>query len=187
VQSKKPLEWLVEVNYTGQTDFNQAMNRMIARARGDWIVSVQDYIALPENALEYIQTLPPALYTFPVGKLQPDDSIKWDWRAHRQGDIHWQEWEICFGAAPRQWLIDIGGFYEALDRGWGFDNVNVGYRAFLAKYPIRCDPAIKAVAIDHDALNVPSFKDRRDPALHNERLDAFFKGERVTDVEKYLV
>ena len=182
IKDQEPLEWLVEINVTGKTDFNQAMNKMIARAKGDWIVSVQDYITIAPGALEYIANLEPAFYTFPV---KHDDT--WDWRKSRNGDIGWQEWEICFGAAPRQWLIDIGGFDEQLDQAWGFDNVNVGFRAHQAGYPMKCDNNIESYGLDHDALNLASFKDRRDPTLHNNRLNDFKRGEKVNDVEKYLV
>lgn len=184
----KPVEWLVEINVSGQTDFNQAMNKMIARAKGDWIVSVQDYIAIPDNALEYISQLEPAFYTFPIGKvLSDEDSPRWDWRAAESRPINFMEWEICFGAAPRQALIDIGGFDEQLDQAWGFDNVNVGYRAYKAGYKMLCDNTIKAIAFDHDAVMSHPLKDRRDPALHNKRLADFDRGEKVTDIQKYIV
>lgn len=160
---------------------------MIARAKGDWIVSVQDHIAIPDNALEHIASLEPAFYTFPIGKVIEDgDEPRWDWRKHRHGDIHWQEWEICFGAAPRAWLIEIGGFDEQLDQAWGFDNVNVGLRADLAGFPMRCDNTIPAIAFDHDAKGEISFRERRDETLHNKRLNDFRRGERVSDIAKYL-
>lgn len=187
-QTRQDFEWLVEINTSGKTDFNQSMNKMIARAKGDWIVSVQDFIAIPDNALEYIATLEPAFYTFPVGKIiEEGDEIKWDWRASSTRPANFMEWEICFGAAPRQALITIGGFDEALDEGWGFDNVNVGFRAEQAGYNIICDNSIKAVAIDHDAFMEHPLKKFRDPTLHNYRLDCFRRGETVQDIHKYMV
>lgn len=178
----------MEVNVSGQTDFNQSMNKMIARAKGDWIVSVQDYIAIPDNALEYISTLEPAFYTFPVGKiLNEGDSPRWDWRAAESRPINFMEWEICFGAAPRRALIDIGGFDEELDKAWGFDNVNVGFRAEQAGYKLLCDSSIKAVAIDHDAFMEHPLKNKRDSALHNRRINEFQQGAKVKDIHKYMV
>jgi GT2 family glycosyltransferase len=185
-KQRVPYDWLVSVNTSGKTDFNQAMNRMIGQAKDGWIVSVQDFIEIPEGSLEQISRLKPAFYTFPVGK-SVDMGIKWDWRVHKEGQIHWQEWEICFGAAPRDWLVNIGGFDERLDEAWGFDNVNVGLRAFLAGYPIECNPDIKAVADDHDSFMEHPLKERRDPKLHNERLNAFHRGEKVNDIHKYCV
>lgn len=164
------------------------MNRMIARAHGEWIISVQDFIEIPEGALDYIASLEPAFYTFPVGKISADsDEPRWDWRISKDGDIHWQEWEICFGAAPREWLIAIGGFDEQLDQAWGFDNVNVGFRAYEAGYPLKCDPTLRAIALDHDAFMPHPLKAQRDPALHNRRLDEFRRGQQVRDIFKYMV
>jgi len=187
-QTFQDFEWLVEINTSGKTDFNQSMNKMIARAKGEIIVSIQDYIAIPDNALEYIANLPPAFYTFPVGKvLQDGDVPVWDWRAAESRPVNFMEWEICFGSAPRQALIDIGGFDEALDEAWGFDNVNVGQRAELDGYKILCDNTIKAIAIDHDLLMRHPLKHLRDEALHNQRIDMFRRGERINHIAKYMV
>lgn len=187
-QTHKDFEWLVEINTSGTTDFNQSMNKMIARAKGDWIVSIQDFIAVPENALEYIARLPLGFYTFPVGKVLTDnDSPRWDWRMAESRPINFMEWEICFGAAPRQYLLDIGGFDEELDKAWGFDNVNVGFRAERAGYTLQCDNSLPAVAIDHDAFMEHPLKNKRDTALHNQRLNFFRSGGIVQDVQKYMV
>ena len=187
-QTFKDFEWLVEINTSGKTDFNRSMNKMIARAKGDIIVSVQDYIAIPDNALEYISKLEPAFYTFPVGKIrQEGDKPVWDWRAVESRPVNFMEWEICFGCAPRQSLIDIGGFDEVLDLAWGFDNVNVGQRAELDGHKILCDNNIKAVAIDHDFFMEHPLKHLRDEALHNQRIDMFRRGKRINHIEQYMV
>ena len=179
-QTFKDFEWLVEVNTSGETDFNQAMNKMIKRAKGDIIVSVQDFIAIEPTALEKIVELEPAFYTFPVGKiLEEGETPTWDWRHAGSRDLSFTEWEICFGAAPREWLVDIGGFDEVLDQAWGFDNVNVGMRASLAKYPMKCNSDIVSVALDHDAFMEHPLKHKRDETLHNARLDDFRQGKTI--------
>ena len=159
------------------------MNRMIRRARGELIVSVQDFIHIPEDGLQKFWDAyqeKPGFYTAPVGKIiEPLDTPQWDWRVDKNGDIHWQEWEICFGAAPRKDLVAIGGFDEELDKAWGFDNVNTAYRAHLAGHPFYCMSDNKSVAIDHDALMDHPLKQYRDEKLHNERLDFFAKGGTI--------
>lgn len=109
-----------------------------------------------------------SFFTAPVGKIQGDD-IKWDWRTERE-EIDWKEWEIDYGAARKEHLFNIGGFDEALDEYWGFDNVNVGLRAELGGYKFRCLPRNKAVAIDHEAIEPHPFRELRNPNFHNERL-----------------
>lgn len=190
-QTFKDFEWLVEINWTGETDFNEAMNRMIGRARGELIVSVQDYIAIPEDGLEYFWDAyveKPGFYTAPVGKIiNEDDDPEWDWRVHKDGPIAWNEWEICWGSAPRKALIDIGGFDEILDTAWGFDNVNTAYRAHLKGYEFYCLHDNKAVALDHDAMMEHPLKYRRDPELHQKRLDYFFKGGTCDCIDRHLL
>ena len=174
---------MIEVNTSGETDFNQAMNRMINRAKGEIIVSVQDFIGIQETALEEITKLDPAFYTYPVGKIEKEgDTPRWDWRKEESRDVNFMEWEICFGSAPREWLKQIGGFDEVLDEAWGFDNVNAGLRASLAGYPLKCINTITAVALDHDAFMEHPLKHKRDLVLHNSRLDDFRQGVSINYV-----
>lgn len=182
-QTFKDFEWLVEVNWNGEVDLNTAMNRMVRRAKGEYIVSVQDWIRLPETALEdFVKALDSekAFYTAPVGKVDKwGEEPRWDWRAHRSptDELNFMEWEICCGACPKAALVEIGGFDEELDKHWGFDNVNAGLRAQLAGYKIRCLPHIKAVAIDHDKKEKHPFRGKQNAEFHNERLNIIRKGE----------
>ena len=45
-QTFTSFEWLVDINYTGKHDLNASYNRLIKRAKGELIVSLQDYIYL---------------------------------------------------------------------------------------------------------------------------------------------
>lgn len=173
-QTFTSFEWLTEINVSGKPDLNAAYNRMLRRAKGDIIVSVQDNIALEPTALESIVTLQPHFWTFQLTNVN-------DWRKGETRRAGEYDWEIDFGSAPRQALFDIGGFDETLDEGrWGFDNVNVGFRAWLAGHEIWVNPSIKATGIDHER---DSFRDLRDPTYHNWRLQQFRMGERIN----YLV
>lgn len=165
----------MEVNCTGQVDFNKAMNRMLRRAQGELVVSVQDYIDIEPTGLEQFWTAHrknPGFYTAPVGKMV-DDGVKWDWRKHREYECTWNEWEIDYGSAPLAALKDIGGFDETLDDYWGFDNVNVGYRAFVRGYKFYNLQKNVAHAVDHDSFMVHPFRELRNPQFHNERLQGF--------------
>jgi len=106
-QTFKDFEWLVDVNWTGEVDLNQSLNRLIRRAKGELIVFVQDYVELPPDALqsfwEAYQTKP-TFYTVPVSKYD-EESQEWDWRAKKEGAIDWRDWEIDCGSAPRSALV----------------------------------------------------------------------------------
>lgn len=176
-QTFQDFEWLVDVNYTGKVDFNQAMNRLIYRAEGDLIVSIQDYITITPTTLATFWELHrehPAFYTAPVIK-----EGKEDWRVKGVGKCDWTDWEIDLGSAPRKALVEIGGFDEELDQYWGFDNVNVGLRADMAGWDIICTNKAAGHAFDHDAVMAHPFRELRNPTFHNARLDQIRQGCRL--------
>lgn len=187
-QTFKDFEWLTELNYTGVYDFNAAMNRMLRRAKGELIVSFQDYTKVLPDYLEKwwnaYQLHPRAFMTAPIGKvdnLNYAGDTKWDWRAYRNDetktirDCGWDCWEIDNGAAPLAALKEIGGFDEALDGAWSGDNVNVGCRAQIAGYEFKCLFDNPGLAYDHDAHMPHPFRDAFDGRLNTKRM-AMFRG-----------
>lgn len=179
-QTLQDFEWLVEVGI-GRHDLNAAYNRMLRRAKGELVVSLQDFIKVESDYLEQFwnayQANPDTFFTAPVGKSQQEDfggEIKWDWRAHG-GKARWDAWEIDSGAAPLHALKQIGGFDEALDGHWSSDNVNVGCRAELAGFTFMNLPQIKAIAYDHDAFIEHPFRGSFDGRFNNQRM-AMFRG-----------
>lgn len=176
-QTFQDFEWLVEVGLrnTEGSDLNAAYNRMLRRAKGELVVSVQDYIKIPVDGLERFWEAyrnESAFYTAPVGKVQDvGGEPEFDWREVPEADCNWQRWEIDYGAAPLDALKYIGGFDERLDECWGFDNVNVGFRAHREGYDFYNLPDNKAVAWDHDEFLDHPHRDKRNPDLHQELLD----------------
>lgn len=161
-QTFTDFEWLVEVGlhdhgFTLPSD----MNKMLRRATGDIIVSLQDCIYLKPNALERIAALDhtKTAYTYPVGKFKLWDlkraDITWDWRKHmRPGGalIDPSRLELDFGSAPLQMFKDIGGYDEDYCNGWSFDNVEIALRADAAGYELKVMSDIRGEAIDHDDI-----------------------------------
>lgn len=186
-QTFKDFEWLTEIGLD-KHDLNSAYNRMLKRAQGDLVVSLQDYMLIRSDFLQKwwdaYEANPKAFMTAPVGKvdnLQYSGEIKWDWRAYRNDETtnirpcEWNCWEIDNGAAPLDALKAIGGFDEALDGYWSADNVNVGCRAQLAGYEFKCLFDNPAVAYDHDAHIPHPFRDSFDGTFNTKRM-AMFKG-----------
>ena len=182
-QTFKDFEWLVDINWTGEHDLNASLNRLLKRSRGEIVVILQDYIKIEPDALQrLVDTFKGNFTTYPVGKTDTLDysgQVKWDWRKHNIKEIHWQQWEIDFGACPRDALVSIGGFDEELDRYWSCDNVNVGCRADLAGYKFECI-GITAIAYDHDAFIEHPFRKNYNPNFNNERMDLFRRGLKLT-------
>lgn len=183
----KDYEWIIERHDPKDPpDFNAAMNRAIKKAKGELIVFLQDYIKIPSWGLRkfwkaYDEELN-VFWTSPVGKTLDDQLIEWDWRKHASRDCNFMEWEIDWAAAPKNALVEIGGFDEKLDKHWGFDNVNVGFRAVISGYKIKCLSENFAVAYDHNEVMEHPYQKLRSPNFHNERLDEIRLGKQI----KYL-
>lgn len=182
-QTFKDFEWITDINWSGESDLNASLNRCIRRAKGELIVFLQDYIEIEPEGLQRFwdayQKDPKVLFTAPVGKKKLL-GINWDWRKYREYDCNWMEWEIDWGACGRNILYEVGGFDEVLDEAWGFDNVSLGFRADLIGYKFANLKDNKAVAYDHDAHIKHPFREKRDPMLHNRRLDQFRMGEKIS-------
>lgn len=176
-------EWLVDLNWSGKVDFNKASNRLLKRSQGELIVFVQDYVELPPDALEYFwkaHQLQKAFYTAPVSKYD-DDGEEWDWRAKKEGEIDWREWEIDCGSAPRDALFEIGGFDEYLDAYWGYDNPNVALRAEMEGYKFYNLPDIRARAYDHNKHKKHEFRHLQNQDKANIRLEMIRSGDIIID------
>lgn len=183
-QTFRDFEWITDLNWTGESDLNASLNRCVRRASGELIVFLQDYIEIKPEGLQKFwdayQKDRRVLYTAPVGKKKRFGRVDWDWRKYREYDCNWQEWEIDWGACAKSILYEVGGFDEVLDEAWGFDNVSVGLRADLIGYKFANIKDNLAVAYDHDAHIRHPFRAKRDPMLHNRRLDQFRMGEKIS-------
>lgn len=185
-QTFKDFEWLTEINWTGKHDLNASYNRLIKRASGELIVSLQDYIKIGPDALQKLwdvyETDKNTFFTCPVGKTNEKDfsgSILWDWRVNRETPVDWRMWEIDFGACPKEALYKIGGFDEEIDGYWSMDNVNVGLRADLVGYKFKCLYDIQGIAFNHDAFIEHPFRKNYEPIWCNMRMDDFRQGLKI--------
>ena len=174
-QTFQDFEWLVEVGIPNKGhDLNAAYNRMLRRAKGELVVSLQDYTTIAPDGLqrfwEGYKENPDTFFTAPVGKTLDWKEIKYDWRENKEAKMDWQRWEIDWGAAPLEALKKIGGFDEALDEFWSCDNVNVGKRASMHGYKFMNLPDNKAVAYDHDKVETHPFRKNYNPDFNNERM-----------------
>ena len=180
-QTFKDFEWLVEVGIPENGhNLNASYNKMLKRAKGELVVSLQDYIRIPDDGLDqfwdaYLKN-PNVFYTAPVGKTLDWKNIKWDWRTSEGAKMDWTMWECDWASAPLKALQKIGGFDEVLDKYWSFDNVNVGLRAEMAGYKFSCLRENKAIAYDHDKDFKHPFRQNYNPQFHNERLDEIRRG-----------
>lgn len=185
-QTFRDFEWIVDLNWTGKHDLNAADNRCIKRAKGELLVSIQDYTKIEPDALQRIweayQKDKDTFFTFPVGKVDNEEysgEPKWDWRTSPQAQMDWRGWEMDFGACPKDAMYKIGGFDEEIDGVWAGCNLNVACRADLAGYKFKCIPDIRGIAFDHDAHEPHPFRADYKPLLVNMRMDEFRNGTKI--------
>lgn len=191
-QTFDSFEWLIEINYSGTHDLNASYNRMLKRAKGELIVSLQDYIKVAPSYLQKMwdayKDNPNTFFTAPVGKVENLDfkpPAKWDWRAYTDGKnekympAQWDCWEIDSGACPKDLIFAIGGFDEELDKDWSCDNLNVGKRASLAGYKFMNIFGNPAIAYDHDAFITHPFRKNFKPIFNDMRMKEFEKGLKI--------
>lgn len=187
-QTFQDFEWLVEINYSGKHDLNQAWNSMLKRAKGELIVFYEDYTKINPDGLqkfwEAYKNHPDTMFTAPLGKtkhkqfLHEDTELKWDWRLYRLGEIKYDECEMDWGASPIKILKEIGGFDERLDQFWSLDNVSVCKRADMLGYKFRNINNL-AVAYDHDAFIEHPFRKDYKPALSNMIMDDYKENPKL--------
>jgi glycosyltransferase involved in cell wall biosynthesis len=84
---------------------------------------------------------------FPIGKL-----LKTNVRINNKGlryTNHPYDFEQNFGAIPRHIIDDLGGWYEFMDEGLGFDNTEFAWRALKKGYTILVDETNCVTGISH--------------------------------------
>jgi hypothetical protein len=161
-QTFTDFEWLVEVGLRNRgfmlpTD----LNKMLARAKGDRIVMLQDCISILPNALERINALPNNMITFPVGQtLKMDEAVEWDWRVDEAGMIPPEAWEADFACAPTEAFFEVGGYDERYNQGWSWDNVEIAYRIRATGRLQYCYPGIRGISLKHDQMRENPFRNK---------------------------
>ena len=177
-QTFQDFEWLVEVGLPNKNghDLNKAYNRMLRRAQGEIVVSVQDYIELqPDSIKMFCRAYEEGkrFCTAPVGKVKGinygTNQIKWDWRKSGKVDIEFRDWEIDFACGSLSAIKDVGGFDEKMDGWWGFDNVNLAYRLSLHGEKFYNLPDNKAVVLDHNLFTKHPFSDKINKKMYAKR------------------
>lgn len=152
-----------------------ANNTALERSSGQLLVFLQDFIVLPEDGIEQLVLLhrknpdaliaPVDMYVAP--RIKPDiDSEDWfNGETNVLGEFIRQnirikneglrftenpyDFEQNYGAIPVKVAKALGGWWEFLDFGLGYDNTIIAYMALQAGYKILLDETNIAICIDH--------------------------------------
>lgn len=186
-QTVQDFEWLTEIGIPEKGyDIARALNRMLRRAKGEWIVMLQDYIKIEPDGLERFLKIADSkkLYTGAVGKTLDWKDVKWDWRksgAFRE--VEYMRWEADWGFGPLQAFMDVGGYEEEYDQFWSNENVEIAYRMSKLGYRFYVMPKNKAVHYDHDKIFKHPFRSRYNPTFHSARLQDIEMGNRPVKLD----
>jgi len=183
-QTFQDFEWLVEIGIPEKgCDLSAAWNRMLRRAKGEWIVLLQDYIKIPKDGLErFIRNLEDqSLFTGSVGKASnlKYEEPEWDWRNYgKTKEVDYMHWEADWAIAPKKAFFDVGGFNEEYDQFWSSENVEIAFRMSKIGYKFFVMPNNRAVQYDHDKAFKHPFREKFCPEFHNANLDDIRMGKK---------
>ena len=138
---------------------NKLYNKMIEKARGDLIVSVQDFTSFLPDSLErflYYFEKDPTSIVSGVGNKYTDDTFTTQvWQDPREVGGGFQpcpfsDIEGNFCAVPKSALYEVGGFDERLDKWAGMDWFSTLARIKLSgKYKFFLDQSNKSFSVVH--------------------------------------
>lgn len=178
-QTYKNWEWLVgskidphikeaiwvEDNFSGGIwTLNRIYNKLIKKAHGKIIMSLQDWIWIhPDTIQKFIDDFEQMgdIIISGVGdqyeKLdewgKPQVKIWSDPRRNNQYGSFYEifpqdvEWNLC--ALPKKFLLEVGGFDEALDKYYGMDGYQVNARMDVLKHQFYIDQGIESLTLRH--------------------------------------
>lgn len=152
-QTFQDFEWLPRLSIPKEmSDLSYQTNKALEEAKGGIIVFLQDYIEIPEDALQKIvdlYQLSHDAFTFPMVKGGTED-----WRKVSTNNqiVDSSCWEIDFGCARKVDIDEAGGFCELYDQGFGWENVDLACRMRKNGVIFRVNTDIVGTGVDHDAI-----------------------------------
>lgn len=158
--------WVPDEFELGYWTVNRIYNKLIAEAKGELIVSWQDWTYAKPDALEkfwYHYQEHKNYFVSGVGNKYQSDS--WDvmtWKDSRERDdqgafypCYFNDIEGNFSAWPKKALYDVGGFDEKLDMmGYGMDVYGMLERVnALGTYDFYLDQTNKSYSLEHERVD----------------------------------
>lgn len=146
---------------------NKALNAAVRASSGDVIVSVQDFIWLPPEALHRLTGLSVLLgedymitgvgdqyqsvdkWGMPTGRVWSDPRKQYPFKT---GDCEPFDIEENFCLYTRKGLEEVGGWDEGLDKGFAMNNTSVVERMSECGYKFYLDTTLEIRAVSHGRL-----------------------------------
>lgn len=143
---------VIQAPKTGNpSNLNASTNIGLRSITTPYVIFYQDFIDLPKNCFRKLMDL--ANPYFFITTCTPNYDGTNDIRYTGSDDIHPcppNHWEINVGMAPMAALRAIGGFEEALDQGWAYDNSLVAAKADMLGYSFIIDEMNRPKLLPHE-------------------------------------
>lgn len=194
-QTFKDYEWIVQEREGELPEgcvwtLNRDYNRAIAKAKGELIVSWQDWTYAKPDALEkfwyHYENDRKTLVTGVGNKYMDDTWTAKVWQDPRERDdqgtfypCYYNDIEFNFCAIPKNAFYAVGGFDESLDKFFGMDGFSVVERlSLLGGWDFKIDQTNKSYSLEHsrpekwDELNWigERYNNHRTTYIENPRL-----------------
>ncbi len=142
----------------------KAYNKAVRRAKGDLIISLQDYTYIKPDALEkmwYHYTQEPKTIITGVGnKYVNDEFVVQTWKDPRERDdqgsfygCFFNDIEINFASFPKAAFYAVGGFDESLDKWSSACGLDVLARLdMLGGWDFKIDQTNKSYSLEHGRI-----------------------------------
>lgn len=144
-------KWASAPPKTRHSNLNASLNEGLRNCAGDYVVFYQDFIQLEADTVGKLLNHCVKTGGFiTTATINPDGQH--DDRYTGVGGLRQcrpEQWETNVAIAPMEALKKLGGFYEELDNGWSWDNVNVAQRAEMLGYEFFIDESIQPQLMYH--------------------------------------
>lgn len=188
-QTFRDFEWVVQYSQPkNKCDLCHQLNLGLKKAKGKWIVMLQDYMKAPPNGIErFLEDADESkLITGSVPVTTDWKTLKYDWRDwHEGGKIEPHQWEANWAIAPKQAFFDVGGYDEEYDNYWSCENVNIAERMAMLGYTFWIQPDNKAVHFLHDEVEKHPWRCKFNADFNAKVLEETKEGKRPIKL-KYL-
>jgi len=158
-------KWVEDSFKGGFWSLNRIYNKMFKKAKGELVVTLQDWIWIPPDGLQKFvdafEVVGEGIVSGVgdqyerMGDFKPEVKIWSDPRKTIEHGTFYEcypndvEWNWC--AFPKKYIFDVGGMDEELDfRGYGGDQLQVGERWSALGYKTYLDQSNESFTIRHD-------------------------------------
>lgn len=133
------------------SDLSHSLNMGLRLIDTDYVIFYQDFIDLPSDCFEKLLALADE-NTF-ITTCTPNYDGSDDGRylgVDCPRECQPEEWEANVAIAPMKIIRELGGFDEAYDNGWSWDNVNLAERAAMLGCRFIIDESNRPKLLPHE-------------------------------------